>query len=330
MLFRSQIRKVVGNMAPLARSLVVPPSKTAHGTAVGSFNVNHSDYDALRPSFGKKLVDAFLVDLGVAKKNGNNYEFHTDKTVLELAAGTGKFTRNLVENGWESDNLVIVEPSTGMLESFQKNFPQLKQVHNQSSYNLPVADNSVDTVIVAQGFHWFADKESLREIHRILKPSGTLGLIWNFDYPTHAQQTTGQVAYIDGGSKYFAQLDLSKPADEVYENYFAEEEWSKKVSEYILPFDEDVPQYRKGDWRSVLDNTTIMKPVSHELMYFYEFFIEADQVYPYWETRAYITKLDTATKRDIKTNVAKILDTYAPGQTRLLKPMGTHAIVVPK
>ena len=34
---------------------------------------------------------------------------------------------------------------------------------------------------ISQAFHWFADHTALAEIHRVLKPGGWLGLIWNFE-----------------------------------------------------------------------------------------------------------------------------------------------------
>jgi SAM-dependent methyltransferase len=44
---------------------------------------------------------------------------------------------------------------------------------------LPVADDSIDAVVVAQAFHWFDAPGALSEIARVLKPGGALGLISN-------------------------------------------------------------------------------------------------------------------------------------------------------
>ena len=37
----------------------------------------------------------------------------------------------------------------------------------------------MDAVVCAQAFHWFSNTQSLAEIRRVLKPGGSLGLVWN-------------------------------------------------------------------------------------------------------------------------------------------------------
>ena len=54
-------------------------------------------------------------------------------------------------------------------------FPLLCCYYNHA--DLP--DSSVDAVIAAQCFHWFANNKSLSQIQRVLVPGGKLGLIWN-------------------------------------------------------------------------------------------------------------------------------------------------------
>ena len=44
---------------------------------------------------------------------------------------------------------------------------------------LPLADGTVDAVVVAQAFHWFDPDRALAEIDRVLRPGGWLALIWN-------------------------------------------------------------------------------------------------------------------------------------------------------
>jgi SAM-dependent methyltransferase len=44
---------------------------------------------------------------------------------------------------------------------------------------IPLGDAAVDALVCATAFHWFANAEVLAEFHRVLRPGGALGLIWN-------------------------------------------------------------------------------------------------------------------------------------------------------
>ncbi|KAI5953094.1 hypothetical protein CANMA_005009 [Candida margitis] len=313
-------------------------TKSAHDTAVNSFNLNHSSYDIYRPSFSPILVNPFLVDLNLAtfNKQDNTFTFDNDKRIVEIACGTGKFTKNLVDNGWSS-NLSAVDPSRGMLETFRENFPQVDSVVQASSYNTPFDDDSIDAVIVAQGFHWFADEESLKEIHRILKPSGKLGLIWNFDYTSPSQDSVvSDSNYYNSGTRYYNDLDLtsSKNNQELLSQFFGNQKWNDKVTKYVYDFDVKVPQYRHGKWRSILLANPYFKNEVLDSFALYDKLIDKDDVWKYWETRSYITDLPQEKKDEIKGHIEEIIakdtneDSFDKDTQRLIKPMGTHTVVV--
>lgn len=307
-------------------------SQKAHASAIKSFNLNHASYDKFRPSFSPRIVDKFLKDLCLFDNQPK-----TDKVILELAAGTGKFTRNLTDHGWKQ-NLIVVEPSEGMLQSFHKNFPEIKTFNN-SSYSIPLEDNTVDAVIIAQGFHWFSDVESLKEIKRILKPNGKFGCIWNFDGPSVAQKTLLPKPNISYLFDDFLEtkIDANKKSDssQLTSDIMKLTAWNAFVTDYLYSFDVDVPQYRRGIWKELLMSNDYFKPIQQENYLFYDSPIARDLVYDYWLTRSYITNLPQTEKDKVKKTINEILDKYVTkedeyllaGILHLHRIMGTHTVV---
>ena len=99
----------------------------------------------------------------------------TPRDVVDLGAGTGKLTRRLVAAG---HRVVAVEPAGEMLEQLRRVVPDVRALVGTAEA-IPVPDGSADVVVAGQAFHWFDHGPALREIARVLRPGGTLGLVWN-------------------------------------------------------------------------------------------------------------------------------------------------------
>ena len=97
-------------------------------------------------------------------------------TVVELAAGTGKLTSTLAGDG---HRVIAVEPAGPMLARLVRHVPHAIPVQAVAE-KIPLADSSANAVVVAQAFHWFDTDVALAEISRVLRPGGTLGLVWNY------------------------------------------------------------------------------------------------------------------------------------------------------
>lgn len=119
-----------------------------------------------RPAYPQDLVDK-IKSLVPSK----------DNHVVDLAAGTGLMTKSLVESGL---NVTAVEPVENMRLKLVEILPQVTCLEG-TSWHIPVKDNSLDAVVVAQAFHWFDDMATLRELHRALKPTGYGVLAWNLE-----------------------------------------------------------------------------------------------------------------------------------------------------
>ncbi len=96
-------------------------------------------------------------------------------TVVDLAAGTGKLTRQLVATGARS---LAVEPSAAMRDVCRRALPDVPVVAARAE-DLPLAGACADLVTVAQAFHWFDAARALAEMGRVLRPGGTVALLWN-------------------------------------------------------------------------------------------------------------------------------------------------------
>ncbi len=95
--------------------------------------------------------------------------------MVDLGAGTGKLTRALAALGHD---VIAVEPFEEMLDQLRANVPGVEAVTG-SAEQIPLADESADAIVVGQAFHWFDQAVALREMARVLRPGGVVGLIWN-------------------------------------------------------------------------------------------------------------------------------------------------------
>jgi ubiquinone/menaquinone biosynthesis C-methylase UbiE len=130
-----------------------------------SFEAAASEYERGRPRYPPQALDRLAAELRLAP----------DSAVLDLAAGTGKLTRDLVVR---FSRVVAVDPLEGMLRELRVHAPEA-EVQTGSADAIPVDDGVVDAVYVAQAFHWFAGPAALAEISRVLRPAGGLALLWN-------------------------------------------------------------------------------------------------------------------------------------------------------
>jgi SAM-dependent methyltransferase len=132
--------------------------------AVG-FQRGAADYERGRPGYPEAAIAQLAGELDLGP----------GRVVVDLAAGTGKLTRALRGLGAE---LVAIEPVAGMREQLEHAVPGI-EVLDGTAEGMPLADASVNAVLVAQAFHWFDVPAAAAEIHRVLAPGGGLGVVRN-------------------------------------------------------------------------------------------------------------------------------------------------------
>jgi SAM-dependent methyltransferase len=129
------------------------------------FETGSDVYERARPGYPDEVI-SFLADALALDDRSR---------VLDLAAGTGKMTRQLRS---VAPNCVAVEPSPSMRAVFAQSVPGGVLVAGAAE-RIPLAAETMEAVVVAQAFHWFDNQPAVAEIARTLRPGGGLALVWN-------------------------------------------------------------------------------------------------------------------------------------------------------
>lgn len=173
------------------------------------FNETSGAYERGRPEYPATALRFLFDTLGIGEGS----------TVIDLGAGSGKFTGTLAQSG---ASIVAVEPVEGMRVKFRMLHPEIA-LREGSAEHIPLADQTADVVIAAQAFHWFDGPAALTEIHRVLKPGGRLGLLWNVRDESDSLMSA--------------------------------------ITEIIDPFEDGAPRYRTMRWRQAFDATALFSPL---------------------------------------------------------------------
>lgn len=234
-----------------------------HTAARQGFQVGADAYERGRPGYPAAAVE-FL---------RQTFNISSATTVVDLAAGTGKFTRRLADLGCQ---IIAIEPVEGMRQKFQTLLPNIPILEGTAE-SIPLDAASVDIITVAQAFHWFQGETALTEIHRVLKPGGYLGILWNV---------------------------RDESAD-----------WVAQISEIITPYEGDAPRYRTGDWRTAFEQTDLFTPLETQTFSYvhqYDLDTAIDRV----ASISFIAALDAQTQQTVLQQVRELLEQHPQTRDR--------------
>jgi demethylmenaquinone methyltransferase/2-methoxy-6-polyprenyl-1,4-benzoquinol methylase len=132
------------------------------------------------------------------------------QTVLDVAAGTAVSTVQLATGGVSA---IACDFSQGMLRAgASRPVPKIAG----DAMALPLADESVDGVVISFGLRNVADPDAaLREFRRVTRPGGTL-VICEFSSPTWAPFRTVYTEYLMKALPRIARAVSSNPEAYVY------------------------------------------------------------------------------------------------------------------
>jgi SAM-dependent methyltransferase len=130
-----------------------------------SFGAIAADYDRLRAGPPEAAVD-WLLPAGC-------------RVAVDLGAGTGLLTRALAR---KVPQVVAVEPDERMAAVLQarsadEQFTGIRVAQGRGEA-IPLPDASADGVFASSAWHWLDPETAPREIARVLRDGGRLGVIW--------------------------------------------------------------------------------------------------------------------------------------------------------
>jgi ubiquinone/menaquinone biosynthesis C-methylase UbiE len=127
-------------------------------------------YERFRPRYPQLVLAALKDRLGPQANDGK---------ALDTGAGTGIFSRLLIQAVPELSELLCIEPNEDMVRVGRKASAGIAKIQYSQGFaeELPAADSSLVLVTAATAANWFDRPIFYREAIRVLKPGGLLALL---------------------------------------------------------------------------------------------------------------------------------------------------------
>lgn len=247
-----------------------------HTSAQQGFSTQAATYAQGRPDYPRQLTGWLT----------NTLRINPQSTVIDLGAGTGKFTRLL---STLAPSLIAVEPVEAMGAQLSKLLPDVRLLSGTAEA-IPLPDASADALVCAQAFHWFATEAALAEIHRVLKPDGRLGLVWNV-------------------------------RDESVD-------WVAAITDIITPYEGDTPRFHTGRWREAFTGEYFSTPEMSCFAY-QHVGSPQEVIMDRFLSVSFIAALPAAQKTTVTEQLRQLIDTHPAlrGRDTVAFPYQTQAYV---
>lgn len=132
-----------------------------------SFGAASAAYERGRPGYPRDAVAWLLETAGAHPR------------IADIGAGTGKLTRVVAELlSARGADMIAVDPDAEMLARLRAEVPGVETLVGAAE-RLALPDESIDAAVLGQAWHWVDPTAGSSEIGRVLRPGGTLGLVWN-------------------------------------------------------------------------------------------------------------------------------------------------------
>jgi SAM-dependent methyltransferase len=148
---------------------------------------------------------------------------HDVERIVEVAAGTGRLTLELVRRARE---VVAIEPATSMREILSQKLARSEQGHRARVVHgffddLPVADDDADLVVACSALTpepAHGGEAGLAEMERVCRPGGCVVIVWPNHIPWLGAHGYRYVSFNDG--EMFVEFASHEEAVELTELFY--------------------------------------------------------------------------------------------------------------
>ena len=225
---------------------------TVHDAARRGFERQAEAYERGRPAYPARATTWLSAELGLGP----------GRTVVDVGAGTGKLTRALAPSGAA---VIAVEPVAAMRRVLERELPGVTAVDGTAE-SLPLHDGAADAIVAGQAFHWFDGPAALAEFHRVLRPGGRLGLIWN-------------------------ARDRRQPLQ-------------RAIDELTEPLRGSTPSLGSGKWHTAFAGSTLFEPSERKIPF--ELALDPDRFVDRIASVSFVAALDEARRENLLERVREL------------------------
>ena len=192
------------------------------------FSDRVANYIRYRPDYPREMLDVLREHAGL----------RAGLRVADIGSGTGIASRLLLDAGCE---VFAVEPNAAMREAAENELGGIPLFHSVAApaEATTIADGSVDMILSAQAFHWFDRERSRTEFSRILKPVGSVVLVWNVRQTGSTPFLRDYEALLKKFATDYMQVRHENVDDSAFRSFFANGRHTKHTRPKAQQFDFD-------------------------------------------------------------------------------------------
>jgi SAM-dependent methyltransferase len=174
------------------------------------FSNRVENYIKFRPGYPADVI-LFLQEQGILQKKS---------VVADMGSGTGISAEMFLKQG---NKVYGIEPNKEMREAAERLLKQYPDFHsiNATAENTSLPAGTIDLIVSGQAFHWFDKQKCRAEFQRILRPNGTVVLMWNDRRTDSTQFLQAYEDFIKMFATDYLEVNHKNLDEKIFNDFFA-------------------------------------------------------------------------------------------------------------